>query len=103
VAAARSIRLGSRCSDCLVGGACRDVAGPIADRGPRRARLRRARGSGGGGGNRTRVRKPYIPGPTCLASSLILVARYPSGRGEARPAQGSFSEFGPQHTRLSSL
>jgi len=25
-------------------------------------------------------RKPYIPGPTCLAVSLYLVERYPSGR-----------------------
>jgi len=26
----------------------------------------RGRSGGGGGGNRTRVRKPYVPGPTCL-------------------------------------
>ena len=47
---------------------------------------------GGGGGNRTRVRKPYIPGPTCLAVSLILVVHYPSGREDDRPAQERFSE-----------
>ena len=47
---------------------------------------------GGGGGNRTRVRKPYIPGPTCLAVSLYLVERYPSGREDVRPAQEHFSE-----------
>ena len=48
--------------------------------------------SGGGGGNRTRVRKPYIPGPTCLAVFLILVVHYPSGREDDRPAQERFSE-----------
>ena len=47
---------------------------------------------GGGGGNRTRVRKPYIPGPTCLAVFLILVVHYPSGRENDRPAQERFSE-----------
>jgi len=26
----------------------------------------RGQSGGGGGGNRTRVRKPYVPGPTCL-------------------------------------
>ncbi len=49
-------------------------------------------GDGGGGGNRTRVRKPYIPGPTCLAVFLILVVHYPSGREDDRPAQERFSE-----------
>jgi hypothetical protein len=53
----------------------------------------RPRGSdGGGGGNRTRVRKPYVPGPTCLAVFLILVGHYPSGREDDRPAQERFSE-----------
>jgi hypothetical protein len=42
--------------------------------------------------DRTRVRKPYIPGPTCLASFLYLVGHYPSGRENARPAQERFSE-----------
>ena len=42
--------------------------------------------------DRTRVRKPYIPGPTCLAVSLYLVERYPSGREDVRPAQVHFSE-----------
>ena len=42
--------------------------------------------------DRTRVRKPYIPGPTCLASFLYLVGHYPSGREDARPAQERFSE-----------
>jgi hypothetical protein len=41
--------------------------------------------------DRTRVRKHYIPGPTCLASSLFLVGRYPSGREDARPAQERFN------------
>jgi len=42
--------------------------------------------------DRTRVRKPYVPGPTCLAVSLYLVERYPSGREDVRPAQVHFSE-----------
>jgi len=42
--------------------------------------------------DRTRVRKPYATGPTCLAASIILAARYPKGREDVRPAQVSFSE-----------
>ena len=61
---------------------------------PKKIPRRRRRGlnDGGGGGNRTRVRKPYIPGPTCLAVSLFLVERYPSGREDVQPAQVHFSE-----------
>jgi hypothetical protein len=42
--------------------------------------------------DRTRVRKPYVPGPTCLAVLLILVVHYPSGREDDRPAQAHFNE-----------
>ena len=37
-------------------------------------------GIGGGGGNRTRVRKSSAVGSTCLAESLSLTIRYPTGR-----------------------
>jgi hypothetical protein len=42
--------------------------------------------------NRTRVRKHYATGPTCLAVSLYLAARYPTGREDARPASARFNE-----------
>lgn len=42
--------------------------------------------------DRTRVRKPYATGPTCLAASIILAARYPKGREDVQPAQVTFSE-----------
>ncbi len=39
------------------------------------------RGSGGGGGSRTRVRKPFDPGSTCLATRLFLVVTPPEWQG----------------------
>ena len=48
-------------------------------------------GNGGGGGNRTRVRKHYATGSTCLARSLCLAMRYPKGREDASPATARFN------------
>jgi len=48
---------------------------------------------GGGGGNRTRVRKYSAVGSTCLAKSLSLIARYPTGREDVRRAQLGFNEL----------
>jgi len=42
--------------------------------------------------DRTRVRKSYATGPTCLAASIILAARYPKGREDVQPAQVTFSK-----------
>ena len=41
---------------------------------------------GGGGGNRTRVRKSYAIGTTCLAGLLFLTGRHPDGRVFAKRA-----------------
>ena len=52
-----------------------------------------ARLFGGAGGSRTRVRKSSAFGSTCLAKSLNLTARYPTGREDVRRAQLGFSEL----------
>ena len=49
--------------------------------------------NGGGGGNRTRVRKYSAVRSTCLAMSLSLIARYPTGREDGQRAQLSFNEL----------
>ena len=41
--------------------------------------------------DRTRVRKPYVQGPTCLSRSIVLAVRYPTGREIGQPAQVCFS------------
>ena len=50
---------------------------------------------GGAGGNRTRVHKPYTPGPTYVAVSIVLAARYPTGRESAQPARWRFASHTP--------
>ena len=42
--------------------------------------------------DRTRVRKPYAQGPTCLSRSIDLAVRYPTGREPGQPAQVWFSD-----------
>jgi hypothetical protein len=49
--------------------------------------------NGGAGGSRTRVRKSSAFGSTCLAKSLSLIARYPTGREDVQRAQLGFSEL----------
>ena len=41
-------------------------------------------GIGGGGGSRTRVRKSYVPGPTCLSHRLISFCGNTKGRAHRR-------------------
>ena len=48
---------------------------------------------GGAGGSRTRVRKYSAFRSTCLAASLSLIVRYPTGREDVRRAQLGFSEL----------
>jgi len=53
------------------------------------------KGVGGGGGNRTRVREHSTLGSTCLAASLSLTVRCPTGRACERRARLGFSRATP--------
>ena len=48
--------------------------------------------------DRTRVRKPYATGSTCVSTPIDLTSCYPAGGENMEPAQERFSSSGPQHT-----
>ena len=48
--------------------------------------------------DRTRVRKPYATGSTCVSTPIDLTSCYPAGGENTGPAQERFSGSSPEHT-----